>query len=885
MTMRRRAGPAAVVALLCACGGGGSSGPVTTPSAPAQPGAPGAAAQDDPTTPATSAKVPGAPTGVAAVGGVRSAVVTWTAPPSDGGRPVTGYVVEVSPPAPAAVIEVSGTSARVTKLASGTAYAFRVHATNAVGDGPNSDPSPPVTPASGPPVLTALAVTPARTTLVRGTRAPLTAVATYDLGAPQDVTAEAQWTTSDAGVAAVDAAGAVIGVAPGVAAVGAAFGGLSQQARVTVIPAVTALAVVPGSASVPLGRDLQVAAVATLEDGSTAIVTAAATWVSSAAGALGVLRGKLAPAGGARAGDAATITASFGGASGSTLATVVASAPPIGPGADGDPLLPLQWHLHNTGQTALAWHAGIAGNDIGATATYAAGYSGRGVKVAVVDSGLELAHEDLAANVVAGSWNFSRATKDPTPTSKDGDHGTSVAGLIAAARGNGKGGMGVAPEAGLNGYNVISVGNQSLANFVASLGGGTGAAGPGSHDAWIFNQSFGSDSTEPFAVPPLVVEQYRDGVTSLRGGLGAVYLKAAGNGFASFGDGGSVAPDCARANAAGVTCHNAAMDPWNTLPENVVVGALNARGKRSSYSSAGSAIWVSAPGGEYGISDQWVCDGGSCPSQYYDPAMVTTDRSSCDAGYARLGATGSEFDVGQLGNPACNYTNTFNGTSAATPVAAGVVALVLEANPSLTWRDVKNVLASTARQVDPAAAAVTTALPDGRYTVEPGWVTNAAGYRFHDWYGFGAVDADSAVEMARAYDPDQLGAPREAGPAAGSVAAGGAIPDASVEGATGEVTWAAASGLVVESVQVEVQLDHPALGDLGIELSSPSGTRSVVLNAFNGFGASDGVATLSLASNAFFGEASAGTWRLKVVDAVAGNAGRLVGWTLRIGGH
>jgi subtilisin family serine protease len=294
---------------------------------------------------------------------------------------------------------------------------------------------------------------------------------------------------------------------------------------------------------------------------------------------------------------------------------------------------------------------------------------------------------------------------------------------------------------------------------------------------------------------------------------------------------------------------------------------------------------VSAPGGEYGISDQWVCGSAPCPSYFYEPAMVTTDQSSCDAGYARRGATGSEFDLGQLGNPACNYTNTFNGTSAATPVAAGVVALVLEANPSLGWRDVKNVLASTARQVDPGMAAVTTALPDGRYTVEPGWVTNAAGYRFHDWYGFGAVDADAAVELARAYEPDQLGALRETGPLAGSVAGGGAIPDASVAGAKGEVTLASGSGLVVESVQVEVQLDHPALGDLGIGLTSPSGTRSVLLNAFNGFGSSDGVATLSLASNAFFGEAGAGTWRLEVVDAVAGKTGRLVGWTLRIGGH
>jgi subtilisin-like proprotein convertase family protein len=187
--------------------------------------------------------------------------------------------------------------------------------------------------------------------------------------------------------------------------------------------------------------------------------------------------------------------------------------------------------------------------------------------------------------------------------------------------------------------------------------------------------------------------------------------------------------------------------------------------------------------------------------------------------------------------------------------------------------------------VDAALAPVTAQLADGGYTVEPGWTTNAAGYRFHDWYGFGAVDADAAVALARAYDPDQLGAARDTGAVAGTVAAGGAIPDDSVAGVTGEVTFDAASGLVVESAQVEVLLDHPRLGDLGVELVSPAGTRSVLLNAFNGFGSSGGVAALALASNAFFGERSVGTWRLRVVDAVAGSTGTLAGWSLRLGGH
>ncbi|SRR6266567_480007 len=113
------------------------------------------------------------------------------------------------------------------------------------------------------------------------------------------------------------------------------------------------------------------------------------------------------------------------------------------------------------------------------------GFTGAGVITAVVDSGLEIAHEDLAANVVSGgSWNFLNGTTDPTSTATTGDHGTSVAGLIAMAQ-NMVGGIGVAPSARLKGFNFIAS-SQSTANFVASLGGST--ANPNSSDMHVFNQ-------------------------------------------------------------------------------------------------------------------------------------------------------------------------------------------------------------------------------------------------------------------------------------------------------------------------------------------------------------------------------------------------------------
>ncbi|HEY6240267.1 MAG TPA: S8 family serine peptidase, partial [Burkholderiales bacterium] len=125
-------------------------------------------------------------------------------------------------------------------------------------------------------------------------------------------------------------------------------------------------------------------------------------------------------------------------------------------GSLADPLATQQWHLKSlglgSGQKAFSDTEGVAGMDINVEPVYSTfGFTGNGVIAAVVDTGMEIAHEDLATNVVpGGSWNFASATNgrstiDPTNDATSGDHGTSVAGLIAMAR-NSVGGIGVAPS-------------------------------------------------------------------------------------------------------------------------------------------------------------------------------------------------------------------------------------------------------------------------------------------------------------------------------------------------------------------------------------------------------------------------------------------------------
>lgn len=103
--------------------------------------------------------VPGAPTGVTAVAGNRSASITWTAPASTGGSPITGYTVTSNVGGFSITVGGSETSAVMNGLTNGVAYRFRVFATNAVGNGPPSAYSIAVTPRGvpGPPTGVAAA--------------------------------------------------------------------------------------------------------------------------------------------------------------------------------------------------------------------------------------------------------------------------------------------------------------------------------------------------------------------------------------------------------------------------------------------------------------------------------------------------------------------------------------------------------------------------------------------------------------------------------------------------------------------------------------------------------------------------------------------------------
>jgi subtilisin-like proprotein convertase family protein len=463
------------------------------------------------------------------------------------------------------------------------------------------------------------------------------------------------------------------------------------------------------------------------------------------------------------------------------------------PGAAG------QWHLRNTGQTG-----GVPGIDINVTGVWPS-YTGRAIKIGVVDDGFDLAHPDLAASF-RGGWDS--VGNDATPAAEGTDrHGTATSGVIGADD-NGLGLIGVAHDAALYGYRIGFGATGTLAQAIDALTRqGTMDI---SSNSWGYTTFFSDSFTSSFFDP--VEAAMITAATTGRGGLGTNWVFSAGN---------------ARASGDNVNHHNI---PNSTYA--IAVAAVDAAGVVASFSTPGAAVLVAAPG----------------------VSILTTDRTGAD-GYV----AGDQVLI--------------SGTSFSAPVVAGVVALMLEANAGLGYRDVQQILAYSARPIDTGSA---------------GWTTNKAtdwnggGLRFSNDYGFGLVDALAAVRLAETWTQQSTAANRAVTSAswAGSLA----VPDNSSAGVTS--TLALGAGITIDRIEVELDLRHPWVGDLSVSLVAPSGTESALIvrpgvTPSDIYGSNLDDIRFSLTSNAFWGEASGGSWTLKVSDSALDLTGTLMGWTLR----
>ena len=487
-----------------------------------------------------------------------------------------------------------------------------------------------------------------------------------------------------------------------------------------------------------------------------------------------------------------------------------------------DPFFAEQWHLQNTGQGN-----GIPGTDINPLLAWDT-YKGAGVTLTIVDDGLELAHSDLVGNVLPQGINgphhdFNGGDDDPSPGFGDA-HGTACAGVAAARGDNGLGVSGGGPQANLLGLRLISgpfTDADENAAFTWS-GGGVPTVIDISSNSW---GPFDDVRLEGPGI--LALDGLRTSVTTGRGGNGVVFCWAGGNG---------------RGND-----DNVNMDGYANSRYVVSVGAVGNDAKQSFYSESGSPLLVCAPsnGGPLGI--------------------FTTDVSD-------IGGYNDGFTFGEPNN--LDYTNSFGGTSSAAPLVAGVVSLILEANSTLGYRDVMEILAGTASKVDPTNV---------------GWVTNGGGFQFNHGFGSGMVDATAAV--TRAGDWVNLGPETVQERILSAPAVPIVVPDANDVGITRNFNFSNGPSLRVEHVEVQLDIAHGHRSDLQITLTSPSGHVSRIIerrarptNGNSDVDYTDGNIGWIFTSSQHWGEDSVGTWSVNISDKTAGTVGTLQKARIRLYG-
>jgi subtilisin-like proprotein convertase family protein len=208
------------------------------------------------------------------------------------------------------------------------------------------------------------------------------------------------------------------------------------------------------------------------------------------------------------------------------------------------------------------------------------------------------------------------------------------------------------------------------------------------------------------------------------------------------------------------------------------------------------------------------------------------------------------------------------GTSVATPMVSGIVALMLEANPNLGYRDVQKILALTARRVDNTYTPTT-------------WDENAArnwnggGMHTSYTYGFGSVDARAAVRLAETWLEENT-ADNEAVITLRYPAKDRMITD------TSRLNLSTDSTLNIEHVEVDIDLRFAQLKDASVTLISPSGIQSVLL----GGDSSRLLDSLhyTFMSTRHWAEPASGEWTLEVASLNASAPVNLHHWALRLYG-
>ena len=326
-----------------------------------------------------------------------------------------------------------------------------------------------------------------------------------------------------------------------------------------------------------------------------------------------------------------------------------------------DPLYSYQWEHNNTGSAIQ--YSGTPGADLKVQQAWTIS-TGAGIKVAVIDEGVDISHADLSANMLQGFDCLSGTANpgDGQPLGPARAHGTNCTGIIAAVANNNIGIAGIAPDS-----KIIPI-NLAAANgyFTDESNIAAGFDYAWQHGADVISNSWGGGTPSN-----IIDDAINRAVTFGRGGKGSVVLFASGN-------------------------NNTGIGYPASNSQVISVGGVNMCGQRKSPAS------VSCDGETWGASYGTGLD-------VVAPCVkiVSTDLSG-SAGYNTAGGAAGD------------YYFKFNGTSSATPAASAVVALVLAANPGLTVSDVRSILENTCDKLPGYTYSSVSDQPNGTWNSETG---------------------------------------------------------------------------------------------------------------------------------------------------------------------
>lgn len=367
-----------------------------------------------------------------------------------------------------------------------------------------------------------------------------------------------------------------------------------------------------------------------------------------------------------------------------------------------DDLYPKQWHLKNAGGIELE-----PGADVNAPVAWDVTRGDRSIVVAVIDDGFDVSHPDLnGKGKIVFPKDFIDGDFAPTPDAAFGDyHGTPCAG-VAIGEENGSGIVGVAPGCAFMPIRFdLAADDHTLFEIFEYAG----------RRAHVLSCSWGP--VPVFAPLSFMLHNQLVDLAANGGpdGKGCLIFFAAGNYNAPLVDMENESFKWRHPRRGLVETTGAILNGHGAHPNVITVSASTSQNRKAAYSNWGKEIDLCAPSNNWHPTDPMV----KLPGR----GIWTADNEGSGLGF----------------EPGSRYTGRFGGTSSATPLAAGVAALVWSANPGLSAKEVRKILLETTDKItDPD--------PDPVLQLQKGGY-DAQGHS--EWFGYGKINAAKAVEAAK----------------------------------------------------------------------------------------------------------------------------------------